>query len=61
MDTELIWEMGSFDGDAGIIFETITLEIASFFLFVVVIVRSDDIDLFSKSSQLFGQLINHDS
>lgn len=61
MDAELVGEVRSFDGDVGVVAKPVALEIPRFFLFIVVVVRRNNVDLLAEPRQFFGQFIDHDS
>ena len=50
VDTEFMGKVSSFDCDSRMISESITFKIVSLFFLVVVVVRSNYINLLSKSS-----------
>ena len=52
MDAELIGKVSSFDCDVGVVGKPVALKVASFFLFVVMIVRSNYVHFLTKPSQL---------
>lgn len=59
MDAEFIFKVGCSDSNIALIAETVPHEVVRLHFFVVLVIRSDDIDLLSQPCQFLGKLIDH--